>query len=42
MKAMLFDARRPLLIAGPCALESEELVFDVAGYLSKIQEKFPE
>jgi 2-dehydro-3-deoxyphosphooctonate aldolase (KDO 8-P synthase) len=42
MKAMLFDARRLLLIAGPCALESEELVFEVAGYLSKIQEKFPD
>lgn len=42
MKATLFDPRRLLLIAGPCALESEELVFEVAGYLDKIREKFPD
>jgi 2-dehydro-3-deoxyphosphooctonate aldolase (KDO 8-P synthase) len=38
---MLFDPRRLLLIAGPCALESEELAFEVAGYLDKIRENFP-
>ncbi|MDR0590352.1 MAG: 3-deoxy-8-phosphooctulonate synthase [Puniceicoccales bacterium] len=41
MEATLFDPRRLLLIAGPCALESEELVFEVAGYLDKIRENFP-
>jgi 2-dehydro-3-deoxyphosphooctonate aldolase (KDO 8-P synthase) len=39
---MLFDAERLLIIAGPCALESETLVFEVADYLQKIQQKFPQ
>lgn len=39
---MLFDERKLLLIAGPCALESERLVFDVASYLLELQERFPE
>jgi 2-dehydro-3-deoxyphosphooctonate aldolase (KDO 8-P synthase) len=38
---MLFDAQRLLIIAGPCALESEALVFEVADYLQKIQRRFP-
>jgi 2-dehydro-3-deoxyphosphooctonate aldolase (KDO 8-P synthase) len=39
---MLFNAERLLIIAGPCALESEALVFEVAGYLQEIQRCFPQ
>jgi 2-dehydro-3-deoxyphosphooctonate aldolase (KDO 8-P synthase) len=39
---MLFDAQRLLIIAGPCALESEALAFEVAGYLQAIQRRFPQ
>jgi 2-dehydro-3-deoxyphosphooctonate aldolase (KDO 8-P synthase) len=39
---MLFDAQRLLIIAGPCALESEQLVLEVADYLQKIQRCFPQ
>jgi 2-dehydro-3-deoxyphosphooctonate aldolase (KDO 8-P synthase) len=39
---MLFDAQRLLIIAGPCALESEQLVLDVADFLQKIQQRFPQ
>jgi 2-dehydro-3-deoxyphosphooctonate aldolase (KDO 8-P synthase) len=39
---MLFNAERLLIIAGPCALESEALVFEVAGYLQEIQRHFPQ
>ncbi|MDR2201096.1 MAG: 3-deoxy-8-phosphooctulonate synthase [Puniceicoccales bacterium] len=38
---MLFDHNKLLIIAGPCVIESEELVIQVADYLQKIQEKFP-
>ncbi|MDR1434832.1 MAG: 3-deoxy-8-phosphooctulonate synthase [Puniceicoccales bacterium] len=41
-KSMLFNREKLLIIAGPCALESEELVFEVAHYLEKIRERFPE
>jgi 2-dehydro-3-deoxyphosphooctonate aldolase (KDO 8-P synthase) len=41
-EGMLFDAERLLIIAGPCALESEALVFEVAGYLQEIQRHFPQ
>ena len=39
---MLYNPRKLLIITGPCALESHELVFDVARYLTEIQEEFPE
>jgi 2-dehydro-3-deoxyphosphooctonate aldolase (KDO 8-P synthase) len=39
---MLFNPEKLLVIAGPCALESEALVFEVADYLQTIQRRFPE
>ncbi|MDR3317659.1 MAG: 3-deoxy-8-phosphooctulonate synthase, partial [Puniceicoccales bacterium] len=42
LEFMLFNHKQLLIIAGPCALESEELVFEVANYLANIKEAFPE
>ena len=39
---MLYNPEKLLIIAGPCALESRELAFDVAKYLLEIQETYPE
>lgn len=33
---------KPFLIAGPCVIESEELVLEVAEFLNKLQEKYPD
>ena len=33
---------KPFLIAGPCVIESEELVLEVAEFLKKLQEKHPD
>ena len=33
---------KPFLIAGPCVIESEELVLEVAAFLKTVQEKFPD
>jgi len=33
---------KPFLIAGPCVIESEELVLEVAAFLSQLQEKYPD
>ncbi|UPA28232.1 MAG: 3-deoxy-8-phosphooctulonate synthase [Verrucomicrobiota bacterium] len=38
----LFDPQKLLIIAGPCALESRELAFEVAHYLLEIQKVCPE
>ena len=38
----LFNAEHLLIIAGPCALESEELVFEVAEHLLQIQQQLPQ
>jgi 2-dehydro-3-deoxyphosphooctonate aldolase (KDO 8-P synthase) len=39
---MLFDEQQLLIIAGPCALESEALVFEVADHLQEVRENFPQ
>ncbi len=39
---MLFDENRLLVIAGPCALESDDMAFDISDRLLTIQQKFPE
>jgi 2-dehydro-3-deoxyphosphooctonate aldolase (KDO 8-P synthase) len=38
---MLFNREKLLIIAGPCALESEALAFEVADCLREIQRNFP-
>lgn len=39
---MLFDAQRLLLVSGPCALESEDVVMEVAAALAELQASEPE
>ena len=38
---MFFDPKKLLLIAGPCAMENEDMVLEVAEFLVALQREFP-